>query len=269
MRIDRLKLKYLGCLLLVFLGLGFSQLGYCESLSAAGRFVPGTSGLTLPSLSLSFSQHQKPTELVSVLRIVLMLTVLALAPSILIMMTSFTRIVVVLSFLRQALGLQQMPPNQLIVGLSLFLSYFVMAPTLKVISSEAIDPFLNERISQQVALERAEGPIREFMLHQTREKDLELFLSLSKEPKPKNKVAVPTYILIPAFVISELKTAFQIGFMLYLPFLVIDMVVASVLMAMGMMMLPPIVIALPFKLLLFVMIDGWHLVMGSLVKSFG
>ena len=269
MRDHQIRLRVLGVMVLILAGLSFSQVGYCEGLGSAGRFVPGTSGLTLPSLSLSFSNHQKPTELVSVLRIVLMLTVLALAPSILIMMTSFTRIVVVLSFLRQALGLQQMPPNQLIIGLSLFLSYFVMAPTLKVISSEAIDPFLNERITQQVAFEKAEGPLRDFMLHQTREKDLELFLSLSKEAKPKNKLSVPTYVLIPAFVISELKTAFQIGFMLYLPFLVIDMVVASVLMAMGMMMLPPIVIALPFKLLLFVMIDGWHLVIGSLVKSFG
>ena len=247
----------------------FSQMGFCETLSSSGRFIPGTSGLTLPSLSLSFSNQQKPTELVSVLRIVLMLTVLTLAPSILIMMTSFTRIVVVLSFLRQALGLQQMPPNQLLVGLALFLSLFVMSPTLKVISSEAVEPFLNEKIGQQVALERAEAPLRQFMFSQTREKDLELFLSLSKETKPKNKLEVPTHILIPAFIISELKTAFQIGFMLYLPFLVIDMVVASVLMAMGMMMLPPVVIALPFKLLLFVMIDGWQLVIGSLVKSFG
>jgi flagellar biosynthetic protein FliP len=198
-----------------------------------------------------------------------MLTVLSLAPSILIMMTSFTRIVVVLSFLRQALGTQQMPPNQLIVGLSLFLSFFVMAPTFKAISTNAIEPFLNEKISQKIAFDRAEGPLREFMFNQTREKDLELFLSLSKEAKPKTRADVPTYVLIPSFVISELKTAFQIGFMLYLPFLVLDMVVASVLMAMGMMMLPPVAIALPFKLLLFVLVDGWELIVGSLVKSFG
>jgi flagellar biosynthetic protein FliP len=242
-----------------------------EALAGAGggSYVPGTSGLTLPSLSLSFSNSQKPSDLVSVLRIVLMMTVLSLAPAILIMMTSFTRIVVVLSFLRQALGTQQMPPNQLIVGLSLFLSFYVMAPTWKAISNDSLEPYLNERINQKVAYEKAEGPLREFMFNQTREKDLELFLSLSKETKPKNREGVPTYVLVPAFVISELKTAFQIGFMLYLPFIVLDMVVASVLMAMGMMMLPPAVISLPFKLLLFVLIDGWELVVGSLVKSFG
>ncbi len=240
-----------------------------ESSSAAGSFIPGTSGLSLPSLSLSFAGQQKPAELVSVIRIILMLTVLSLAPSILMMMTSFTRIVVVLSFLRQALGTQQLPPNQLIVGLSLFLSFFVMAPTFRAISANSIEPYLNEKIDQKVAFDRAEGPLREFMFNQTRDKDLELFLSLSKEAKPKTRADVATYILVPAFVISELKTAFQIGFMLYLPFLVLDMVVASVLMAMGMMMLPPVVIALPFKLLLFVMVDGWELIVGSLVKSFG
>jgi flagellar biosynthetic protein FliP len=162
-----------------------------------------------------------------------------------------------------------MPPNQVIVGLSLFVSFFVMAPTWNQISKNALEPYLNEKIEQKVAYERAETPLREFMFAQTREKDLELFLSLSKEAKPKNRAEVPTYILIPSFVISELKTAFQIGFMIYLPFLVLDMVVASVLMAMGMMMLPPAVISLPFKLLLFVLVDGWELVVGSLVKSFG
>jgi len=236
-----------------------------------GAYIPGSSGMTLPSLSLSFGNQtqQKPQDVVSVLRIIMMLTVLTLAPAILIMMTSFTRIVVVLSFLRQALGTQQMPPNQLIVGLSLFLSFFVMAPTWKQISNNALEPYMAEKIDQKTAYERAEEPLRKFMFTQTREKDLELFLSLSKEAKPQNKDEVPTYVLIPAFVISELKTAFQIGFMLYLPFLVLDMIVASVLMAMGMMMLPPAVIALPFKLLLFVLVDGWQLVVGSLVKSFG
>lgn len=237
--------------------------------AGGGSYVPGTSGLSLPSLSLSFANGQKPADLVSVLRIVLMLTVLSLAPAILIMMTSFTRIVVVLGFVRQALGTQQTPPNQLIVGLALFLTFFTMAPTIKTISGNAIEPYLNEKIDQKMAYERAEAPLREFMFAQTREKDLELFLSLSKEAKPKNRAEVPTYALVPAFVISELKTAFQIGFMLYLPFLVLDMVVSSVLMAMGMMMLPPVVISLPFKLLLFVLVDGWDLVVGSLVKSFG
>jgi flagellar biosynthetic protein FliP len=237
--------------------------------SAAPAYVPGGAGMTLPSLNLSFGNSGKPADTVAILRIIMMLTVLTLAPAILIMMTSFTRIVIVLSFLRQALGTQQMPPNQLIIGLSLFLSFFVMAPVFKDISANALEPYMAEKIEQKVAFERAEKPIREFMFNQTREKDLELFLSLSKEAKPENREAVPTYVLIPSFVVSELKTAFQIGFMIYLPFLVIDMVVASVLMAMGMMMLPPTAIALPFKLLLFVLVDGWDLVVGSLVKSFG
>jgi flagellar biosynthesis protein FliP len=254
------------------LGLGaFILLGGSAWAAEAGRtsYLPGTSGLTLPSLSLSFANSQKPADVVSVLRIVMMLTVLTLAPAILIMMTSFTRIVVVLGFVRQALGTQQTPPNQLIVGLALFLSFFVMAPTWKQISANAVEPYMAEKIDQQTAFDRAEAPLREFMFNQTREKDLELFLSLSKEAKPQNRTGVPTYVLIPAFVISELKTAFQIGFMIYLPFLVLDMVVASVLMAMGMMMLPPVVISLPFKLLLFVLVDGWDLIVGSIVKSFG
>lgn len=247
----------------------FATLAFAEG-QGGGSYVPGTSGISLPSLSLSFGPAgDKPAETVNILRIIMMLTVLTLAPAILIMMTSFTRIVVVLSFLRQALGTQQMPPNQLIIGLSLFLSFFVMAPTWKQISTNALEPYMAEKIDQKTALAAAEKPIREFMFNQTREKDLELFLSLSKEAKPKNREEVPTYVLIPSFVISELKTAFQIGFMLYLPFLVLDMVVASVLMAMGMMMLPPAAIALPFKLLLFVLVDGWELVVGSLVKSFG
>lgn len=259
--------KILAFVVLVLGALLVSKAALAEG--GTSSYVPGTSGLTLPSLSLSFANSQKPSDMVSVLRIIMMLTVLTLAPSILIMMTSFTRIVVVLGFLRQALGTQQTPPNQLIVGLALFLSLFVMAPTWKAISGNAIEPFLAEKIDQQTALERAEAPIREFMFSQVREKDLELFLSLSKEAKPKNRTEVPTYVLVPSFVISELKTAFQIGFMLYLPFLVLDMVVASVLMAMGMMMLPPVVISLPFKLLLFVLVDGWDLIVGSLVKSFG
>jgi flagellar biosynthetic protein FliP len=239
------------------------------SADTGGAYIPGSSGLTLPSLSLSFTNSQKPGDIVSVLRIVMMLTVLTLAPAILIMCTSFTRIVVVLSFIRQALGTQQMPPNQLIVGLALFLSFFVMAPTWKAISNDSLTPYLNNKISQELAYEKAEKPLREFMFAQTREKDLELFLGLSKETRPRTRDDVPTYVLVPSFVISELKTAFQIGFMLYLPFLVLDMVVASVLMAMGMMMLPPAVISLPFKLLLFVLVDGWELVVGSLVRSFG
>lgn len=247
----------------------FAFFGIASLAEAAGGYNPGTSGITLPSLNLNFGSNTAPQEVVSVLRIIMILTVLTLAPAILIMMTSFTRIVVVLGFLRQSLGTQQLPPNQLILGLSLFLTFFVMAPTWKSISENALTPYLDEKIDQKTAFNRAEAPIREFMFGQTREKDLDLFLSYATKTKPQSRDDVPTYVLIPAFVISELKTAFQIGFMLYLPFLVLDMVVASVLMAMGMMMLPPLMISLPFKVLLFVLVDGWELIMGSLIKSFG
>ncbi len=265
MKIKR-KILSLALFLTLFMGV-VNVCAYAENGGAA--YLPGSSGISLPSLSLSFLNSSKPSDLVSVLRLVLMLTVLTLAPAILIMMTSFTRIVVVLGFLRQALGTQQMPPNQIIVGLSLFLTFFIMAPTWTNINNNAVSPFLEEKIDQKIAFENAEAPLREFMFNQTREKDLELFLNLARINKPNNRTEVPTYVLVPSFVISELKTAFQIGFMLYLPFLVLDMVVASVLMAMGMMMLPPILISLPFKVLLFVLVDGWELIIGSLIKSFG
>jgi flagellar biosynthetic protein FliP len=206
---------------------------------------------------------------VSAIKIIMMLTVLTLAPAILIMMTAFTRIIIVLSFVRQALGTQQMPPNQLLVGLALFLTFFVMQPFFNKINQDALQPYLNNQISQDVAVDKALAPIRTFMFHQTRASDLTLFIKLSKSEQPKTRADVPTTVLIPAFVLSELKTAFQIGFIVYLPFLVIDMVAASVLMAMGMMMLPPVVISLPFKIMLFVLVDGWTLLVGSLVKSFG
>lgn len=203
------------------------------------------------------------------LKIVALLTVLALAPSILIMMTSFVRVVIVFSFLRQAIGTQVLPPNQLIIGMALFLSAFIMAPIGKGIYEKALDPYLSDKISSREALAYTEASLRGFMFKQTRDKDLGLFVKLSKMEKPEKRADVPTYLLIPAFMISELKTAFQIGFMIYVPFLIIDMVVASILMAMGMMMLPPVIISLPFKLVLFVLVDGWQLIVGSVVKSFG
>jgi flagellar biosynthetic protein FliP len=244
------------------------------TLAATSSLGTSSGDFSLPSISVNMGgaadvNGAKPTEMVNVLKIVLLLTVLTLAPAILVMMTSFTRIVIVLSFLRQSLGAQQMPPNQVIVGLSLFLSLFVMTPTWNKIQESALNPYLEEKIDQKTAFTNAEAPMREFMFAQTREKDLELFLGLSKTEKPKTREEVPTSVLIPSFIVSELNTAFQMGFMLYLPFLVIDMVVSSILMAMGMMMLPPMTIALPFKLLLFVLVDGWGLVVGSLVKSFG
>ncbi len=226
-------------------------------------------GLTLPSVNFGLKSADSPTETVNAIKVILLLTVLTLAPAILILMTSFTRIIIVLSFLRQALGTQQMPPNQLLIGLALFLTLFIMGPVFSEINSNALTPYLDGKMKQEVALEKALAPLRTFMFNQTRDTDLTLFVSLSKLGKPKTRADVPTTVLVPAFIISELKTAFQIGFILYLPFLVIDMVVASVLMAVGMMMLPPVVISLPFKLMLFVLVDGWGLLIGSMVKSFG
>ncbi len=225
--------------------------------------------VTLPSINLGFKSTQNPDDVVNTIKIIVILTVLTLAPAILIMLTSFTRIIIVLSFLRHALGTQQMPPNQLLVGLALFLTFFIMSPFLSEINQNAVQPYLSGQVTQDEAFSAAIAPIRRFMFHQTRDADLALFVKLSGTQQPKTRADVPTAVLIPSFIISELKTAFQIGFIIYLPFLVIDMVTASVLMAMGMMMLPPVVISLPFKIMLFVLVDGWALLVGSMVKSFG
>jgi flagellar biosynthetic protein FliP len=203
-----------------------------------------------------------------VVQMLALLTVLSLAPSILIMMTSFTRIIVVLSFLRTALGVQQTPPNTVLMSLALFLTFFVMAPTFQSAYEDGIKPLMNQEIDETQALERATDPFKTFMLKHTRENDLELFFDLSRTEAPKTAMETPLQVIIPAFMISELRRAFEIGFMLFLPFLIIDMVTASILMSMGMMMLPPIMISLPFKIIFFVLVDGWHLVVGSLVKSF-
>lgn len=204
----------------------------------------------------------------STITILLLITVLSIAPAIIVLMTSFTRIVIVLGFARTALATQQMPPNQVIIGLALFLTLFVMAPTLGEVNETALQPYLAEEIDQQQALANAAIPIKQFMAKQTREKDLALFLDYSRAERPSSIEDIPLTVLIPAFAISELKTAFQMGFMIFIPFLVIDMVVASVLMSMGMMMLPPVMISLPFKILLFILVDGWHLVVRSLLLSF-
>ena len=226
-------------------------------------------GVTLPSVNLGFKTTDNPNEVVNGIKIILLLTVLTLAPAILIMMTAFTRIIIVLSFLRQAIGTAQMPPNQLLVGLALFLTFFIMRPAFDELNTKSLRPYLAGTISQDKAVDEALLPLRRFMFNQTRDTDLALFVRLSKMETPKTRQDVPTMVLIPAFAISELKTAFQIGFIIYLPFLVIDMVIASVLMAMGMMMLPPVVISLPFKIMLFVLVDGWTLLVGSMVQSFG
>jgi flagellar biosynthetic protein FliP len=204
----------------------------------------------------------------AVLEIFFLLTVLSLAPAILIMLTSFTRIVIVLSVLRQAIGTHQMPPNQIVIGLSLFLTFFIMTPVWQKANQNALQPYLAGELAYQEAVQQASVPLRQFMVRHIREKDLGLFINISKMDKPGNIEEVPMTVIVPSFIIGELKTAFQIGFLLYIPFLVVDMVVASVLLSMGMMMLPPIMISLPFKLMLFVLADGWHMIVGSMVESF-
>jgi flagellar biosynthetic protein FliP len=224
--------------------------------------------LSLPAVSLTLGGQEGPQGVATAVQILLVITALTLAPAFILMMTSFTRLVIVFSILRQALGVQQSPPNQVVIGLALFLTFFVMAPAFMKINDTALKPYMAGSMNQATALQNAIKPLREFMLRNAREKDLELFLKLSKSGVPENRDDIPTLAIIPAFITSELKTAFQIGFIIYLPFLVIDTVVASVLMSMGMMMLPPVMISLPFKLMLFVLADGWYLLVGSLVQSF-
>jgi flagellar biosynthesis protein FliP len=244
------------------LGLAICSVFLPEPASAAQPF-------SLPNVNLTVSGGTtEPEKVQSLIQLVILLTILSLAPAILLMVTSFTRIIIVLSLLRTALGTQQMPPNQVLIGLSLFLTFFIMSPVITRVNTEALKPYYEEQISGEAAMTKAVTPVKEFMLKQVREKDLALFVKIAKEPRPSKPEDVSLSTLIPAFVISELKTAFQIGFMIYLPFLILDMVVASVLLSMGMMMLPPIMVSLPFKLLLFVLVDGWYLIVGSLVQSF-
>ena len=219
-------------------------------------------------LTVSLGRATGPEQISSTLQVLLLLTVLSLAPAILLMTTGFTRIVIVLSFVRLAMGTQQMPPNQIIIGLAMFLTFFIMAPVFDQINANALQPYMKKQINQEQALTRAVEPLREFMFSQTGEKDIGLLLEIAGREAPNSREELSTLTLIPAFMLSELKRAFQMGFLIYIPFLVIDMVVASILMSMGMMMLPPVIISLPFKLLLFVLVDGWNLVVASLVKSF-
>ncbi len=223
---------------------------------------------SLPTLSFSLGESDSADQVVPIIKILVVLTVLTVAPAILLMTTSFTRILIVLGFVRQALGTQTMPPNQVLLGLALFLTFFTMSPVFSVMHEKAILPYIDKKISQEVALDELKEPMRKFMLKETRKDDLALFYQISKSEKPIAQDDVPLSLLMPAFMISELKTAFQIGFLVYVPFLVVDMVVSSVLMAMGMMMLPPTVVSLPFKLILFVLVDGWSLIVSSVVRSF-
>ena len=227
-----------------------------------------SSGSVRPTLTLTVEGAGSPASMDVAIKIVMLMTIVSLAPAMLILLTSFTRIVIVLGFLRQAVGTNQAPGNQIIIGLSLFLTFVIMAPVLHQINDEAIQPFMNEDLTQAEAWAKAEAPLKEFMLGQVREKDVALFLDLTRSEAPELPEDLPMLVVIPSFVIGELKIAFQMGFILFIPFLIIDMVVASVLMSMGMMMLPPILISLPFKILLFVLVDGWFLVVRSLVTAF-
>ncbi|MFA5517788.1 MAG: flagellar type III secretion system pore protein FliP, partial [Spirochaetota bacterium] len=224
--------------------------------------------MPIPKIAFDISEATSPKDVALSLQILFLLSILTLAPSIILMTTAFTRVVIVLDFVKRALSLQQMPPTQVIVGLSLFLTFFIMAPTFSEMNEKALQPYLQGEISNQQFYDRGIEPLREFMFKQTREKDIALFIKLSNIEKPKNKTEVPVYCLIPAFMVSELRVAFEIGIYLFLPFIVIDMVIASALMAMGMIMLPPVMISLPFKLILFVLVDGWNLLIYELVKSF-
>lgn len=238
----------------------------CLSLLA---FVPqANAALSFPNINIGMQTAQTPQDFSNGIQILIWLTILTLAPSIFIMTTAFVRIVIVLAITRQAIGVGSLPPNQVLISLALILTFFVMSPTINKINDTAIQPYMKNQITQQAALDKALVPVRDFMFSQTDEKELALFVKMAKIEKPKNMDDVPTYVLIPSFILSELKTAFKIGFVIYLPFLVIDIVISSVLVAMGMMFLPPTMIALPFKLIMFVMIDGWYLIVKSLVEGF-
>jgi flagellar biosynthetic protein FliP len=222
---------------------------------------------TVPNVGLGQAPGQTASPTTGV-QLLVLLTVLSLAPAMLVMVTSFTRIVIVLSLVRNAVGVPQLPPNQVLIGIAFLLTVFVMAPVWKTVNGSALQPYLSGSMSQSDAIKQAEGPIRSFMLAQTRESDLELFVGMSNDERPESVDDVPTYVVIPSFLLSELKTAFQMGFIIFVPFLIIDIVVSAALLSMGMMMLPPAVVSLPFKILLFILVDGWGLILGSLVTSF-
>ncbi|MBU0943428.1 MAG: flagellar type III secretion system pore protein FliP [Proteobacteria bacterium] len=229
---------------------------------------PVTSAIGLPTISFGVEDANTPQQVSTGLQVLFLLTILSVAPAIVLMTTCFTRIVIVLGFVRQAMGTQNMPPTQVIIGLAMFLSFFIMSPTLNAINDKALQPYLSEQITQEEALNQTLAPMRDFMFSQVNENELSLLSNITMNNEPYDKDDIPTMTLIPAFMLSELKRAFQMGFMIYVPFLVIDMVVASILMSMGMMMLPPVIISMPFKLLLFVLVDGWALIVGSLIQSF-
>lgn len=230
--------------------------------------LPVGAQMVMPTMTLGFSNAKTPEDFSQGMQIMILLTIVTLAPSIIIMCTAFTRIVIVLSLTRQALGTASLPPAQVIAGLSLILTFFVMSPTINKIYETAYEPYMNRQITQQEALKRGQQPLQEFMLKYTDENELALFVKFAQIEKPKTVKDVPMYVLLPSFILSELKTAFKIGFLIFIPFLIIDIVVASILVAMGMIFLPPAMIATPFKLILFVMVDGWHMIAQSLLEGF-
>ncbi len=230
--------------------------------------VNAAPAIPIPKVTMGVGSADTPTDIVTSIQILLMLTILTLAPAIIMMTTAFIRIIIVLHFARQAIGLQQVPPNQVLIGLALFLTFFVMRPTYDAVMSTGVNPFLEKKITQEQFYKNVEQPVKTFMLRQTRTKDLELFLKISKVVPPKNRQELPISVVVPAFIIGEMSRGFEIGILIYIPFIIIDMIVSTILMSLGMMMLPPVSISMPFKLLLFVMIDGWSLIIGSLVKSF-
>jgi flagellar biosynthetic protein FliP len=259
MKRNQKKLLRVGALLLLA--------GVCLA-AAPQRASYAQERIPIPRISVTVDEAQEPRDVALALEILVLLTVLTLAPAIIISVTSFTRIAIVFSFIRRALTLQQEPPNQVMLGLALFLTIFIMAPTIAEINDQALRPYFDNEINAQELFQRGMEPIREFMFRQTREKDIALFLRLGEVPRPANQAEVPTWVLVPAFMISEITTAFKIGILLFIPFIVIDLVVASVLMSMGIIFLPPVFISLPFKIILFVLVDGWHLLTYQVVSSF-
>ncbi len=245
----------------------FLIVGFCV-LMFGGNAIGQEKTMPFPKLSVEVGKATNPDDVSITLQILFLMTILSLAPAILILTTSFTRIIVVFHFLKQAMGTPQMPPAQVLVGLAMFLTFFVMAPTWSKVNDQALQPYLQKKMTLQEAYDKGVEPIREFMFRQTREEDLGLFLKFANIEKPRNRSEVPTYALVPAYALSELRIGFQIGFVLFIPFIIIDMVVASILMSMGMMMLPPVMVSMPFKILLFILVDGWHLVVESLMQSF-
>lgn len=237
---------------------------------SSGSFAQQTQSLSfpIPKINVDVGKSQNGKDVAVTLQILLLMTILALAPSIIIMTTSYLRIIIVFHFLKSALGTQQMPPGQLLAGVALFITFFVMAPTWNKVNQDALKPLLDEKISVEEAYNKGIEPIRDFMFKHVRDEDLELFVSMANMTRPNNRNELPTYIVVPAFVLSELRTGFIIGFFLFIPFIMVDLIISSILMSMGMMMLPPMLISLPFKILLFILVDGWNLIVGSVVRSF-